>query len=87
MMVTPVQLACGVAADLLFGDPRWLPHPIVGVGNLAAFVPSHAGSGHWSLVRRIRSGVRCCLGFHSFVAGAICANLLDLFVAGGAEFG
>lgn len=36
MMVTPLQLGCGVAADLAFGDPRWLPHPIVGVGRLAS---------------------------------------------------
>ena len=36
MMVTPLQLGCGVVADLAFGDPRWLPHPIVGVGRLAS---------------------------------------------------
>jgi len=38
MTVTPLQLACGVAADLALGDPRWLPHPIVGVGHLAAWM-------------------------------------------------
>lgn len=36
MMITPEQLMIGVAADLAVGDPRWLPHPVVGMGKLAA---------------------------------------------------
>ncbi|MFN7924965.1 MAG: adenosylcobinamide-phosphate synthase CbiB [Bryobacteraceae bacterium] len=36
MMVTPLQLTCGLAADLLLGDPHWLPHPIVALGKFAA---------------------------------------------------
>ena len=35
-MITQLQLICGVSADLAFGDPRWLPHPIVAVGNFAS---------------------------------------------------
>ncbi len=31
-MVAPWELAAGVAADLLLGDPRWWPHPIRGLG-------------------------------------------------------
>lgn len=60
MMVTPLQLACGVAADLALGDPRWLPHPIVGVGHLATWMeklwrasalnPRLAGAGAWLCV-------------------------------------
>ena len=67
MMVTPVQLACGVAADLLLGDPRWLPHPIVGVGNLAAWMERvwrrgslplrAAGAGAWCGVLAVTCGV------------------------------
>lgn len=67
MMITPMQLAAGVAADLLLGDPRWLPHPIVGVGNLAAWaervwrrtpVPSRvAGAGAWISVVSISCAV------------------------------
>ena len=66
MMVTPVQLACGVAADLLLGDPRWLPHPIVGVGNLAAWMERvwrrgslplrAAGMGAWCGVLAVTCG-------------------------------
>ncbi|TLM67131.1 MAG: cobalamin biosynthesis protein CobD [Deltaproteobacteria bacterium] len=30
----PLLLAAAFAADLLFGDPRQLPHPVVGIGRL-----------------------------------------------------
>lgn len=36
MMVTPWQLGWGVALDLALGDPRWIPHPVVGIGHWAA---------------------------------------------------
>lgn len=32
------ELLAGVTADLLLGDPRWLPHPVVGIGNFAAWL-------------------------------------------------
>jgi adenosylcobinamide-phosphate synthase len=34
-MITQLQLICGVSADLAFGDPRWLPHPIVAIGKFS----------------------------------------------------
>ena len=65
MMVTPIQLACGVAADLLLGDPRWLPHPIVGVGHLAAWM-----EGFW---RRTALPLRVAgIGAWCGVVGAAC---------------
>lgn len=67
MTVTPLQLACGVAADLLLGDPRWLPHPVVGVGRLAAWMERAwrrtalplrlAGAGAWCGVVGVACGV------------------------------
>ncbi len=67
MMVTPWQLGCGVAVDLALGDPRWLPHPIVGVGHLGAYAEKFwratklplrvAGIGAWGSV----VGVTCCV--------------------------
>jgi len=30
------QILAAVALDLLVGDPRWLPHPVKGIGRLAA---------------------------------------------------
>ena len=32
-----LALAIGVALDRLFGDPMWLPHPVVGFGKLISF--------------------------------------------------
>ena len=67
MMVTPVQLIGGVAADLLLGDPRWLPHPVVGMGKCAAWMERAwrrtrlplrlAGVGAWCSVVAAACGV------------------------------
>ena len=35
-MMTILAAAAGFAADLTFGDPRWLPHPVVGMGRAEA---------------------------------------------------
>ena len=35
MWVTGRELLAGVALDLAFGDPQWLPHPVRGIGWLA----------------------------------------------------
>lgn len=42
-MLTP--LAAGYALDLLLGDPRWLPHPIVGFGRAIAWGERHLNRG------------------------------------------
>ncbi|NJC87825.1 MAG: cobalamin biosynthesis protein CobD [Desulfuromonas sp.] len=34
--MSPLWLAAAFAVDLLFGDPRRLPHPVVGIGRLIA---------------------------------------------------
>ncbi len=35
-MTAGTQLLCGAALDLALGDPRWLPHPVRGIGWLIA---------------------------------------------------
>lgn len=35
MLVSAGELLAGVALDLAIGDPRWLPHPVRGIGWLA----------------------------------------------------
>lgn len=35
-MTAGTELLCGVALDLALGDPRWLPHPVRGMGWLIA---------------------------------------------------
>jgi len=67
MMVTSTQLATGLAADLLLGDPRWLPHPVVGIGHFAAWMERvwrlsrlplrMAGIGAWCSVMAVVCGV------------------------------
>jgi len=32
--ITPYIVVIAIALDLLLGDPRWLPHPVVGIGRL-----------------------------------------------------
>jgi adenosylcobinamide-phosphate synthase len=32
--IDPLVIIAAVALDLLVGDPRWLPHPVVGIGRL-----------------------------------------------------
>ncbi len=34
------QILAAVALDLILGDPRWLPHPVRGIGRLAAWLES-----------------------------------------------
>ena len=36
------QILIAVALDLLLGDPRWLPHPVRGIGRLAAWAETLA---------------------------------------------
>jgi adenosylcobinamide-phosphate synthase len=35
-MTAGTQLLCGAALDLVLGDPRWLPHPVRGIGWMIA---------------------------------------------------
>lgn len=35
-MTAGTELLCGAALDLALGDPRWLPHPVRGIGWLIA---------------------------------------------------
>ena len=36
MRVSSRELLAGVALDLVFGDPQWLPHPVRGIGKIAS---------------------------------------------------
>ena len=36
-MTKLLSLLIGWMLDLLVGDPRWLPHPVVGFGKMIAF--------------------------------------------------
>jgi len=75
MMVTPVELLGGVAADLALGDPRWLPHPVSAIGRTAARMEClWRGS---ALPLRI-AGMGAWLSVVSLACGAVYASLVLL---------
>ncbi|KAF0219335.1 MAG: adenosylcobinamide-phosphate [Geobacteraceae bacterium] len=37
-LIDPYVLIAAISLDLLLGDPRWLPHPVVGIGRLISFL-------------------------------------------------
>ena len=44
MIILPLLI--GWLLDLLFGDPAWLPHPVVGFGKMIAFGEKHLNKGN-----------------------------------------
>lgn len=56
--MTPLVLFCALITDMLFGDPRWLPHPVRWIGQLIVFTER-------LLYPKKRSGKR------EFIAGCI----------------
>ncbi|TWI54631.1 adenosylcobinamide-phosphate synthase CbiB [Halalkalibacter nanhaiisediminis] len=45
-----IAIALAVVIDRIIGDPRWLPHPVVGFGKLIAFFDKHLnyGQNRWA---------------------------------------
>ena len=41
MKYTAFALLAGFVLDMLFGDPRWLYHPVCVIGNLIAALEKH----------------------------------------------
>lgn len=66
-MMTLSAIVAGFILDLLFGDPRWLPHPICLIGNLIGFLEKH--------LRRIFSFSNIALLFGGFVMVVIVLSL------------
>jgi len=64
----PAILAMAIILDLVLGDPRWLPHPVVMIGRLITLLES-------GLTRIIRN---------DFIAGLLLCSLTVLCTAGAA---
>lgn len=69
-MMTILAVAAGFAADLAFGDPRWLPHPVVAMGRAitwaegrlrGAFPQTSAGTRAAGLVLAVALPLACGL--------------------------
>ncbi len=46
-----VSLLVGWLLDLLLGDPRWLPHPVVGFGKMIAFGEHRLNRGRYRMLK------------------------------------
>ncbi len=70
-MMGPVELFFAFALDMLIGDPKWLPHPVRGIGRLIGFIDSKRGD-------RVSSG-----SWAGFLSGRLGGVLLAVSIAGG----
>ena len=59
MFINPISLLVGWLADLVFGDPEKLPHPIVWFGRMIAFGERHLNHGNY---RKLK-GALMAIGF------------------------
>ena len=41
MKLRALALLVGIVLDLLLGDPRWFPHPIIAIGRMISFLDKH----------------------------------------------
>lgn len=46
-----IPLVIGYLLDLALGDPRWLPHPVVGFGKMITFAGRHWNHGRWRKIK------------------------------------
>ncbi|SER83232.1 adenosylcobinamide-phosphate synthase CbiB [Salipaludibacillus aurantiacus] len=55
MLIPPgiiILMGAAVLLDLVFGDPKWLPHPVVGFGKLISFLEKKLNKGSGRQKRR-----------------------------------
>lgn len=55
MLIPPgmiILIGAAVLLDLVFGDPKWLPHPVVGFGKLISFLEKKLNKGSGRQKRR-----------------------------------
>lgn len=79
LYLTILPLLAGYILDLLFGDPRKLPHPVVGFGHMIAWIERQWNNGK----RRGLKGCIVALLYPSLVLAAGWALSAGLLQAGG----
>ena len=78
-LILILPLLAGWLLDLLLGDPRWMPHPVVGFGKMIAFGERHLNKGsHRKLKGALMSIVLISLTFA--VTWFICSLLTSYFI-------
>ena len=71
--MTPLALGLGYGLDLILGDPRWLPHPVVGFGHLISAGEHRLN--HGSARARFIKGLLLAFGLVALVAAVAWAGL------------
>ncbi len=72
------MLIAGWALDHLFGDPSWLPHPVVGFGKLIGWGERWLNKGTW---RRTKGGIMAVvLILLAFAIGWVLPRYLDFLI-------
>lgn len=77
-MLLEYQVLAAVVLDAMVGDPRWLPHPVRGIGRLAAWVEPRAR--RWIPRAELAGGAAWALvvgaaGLAAWGGWAVCARL------------
>lgn len=74
-----LPLLIGWLLDLLFGDPQWLPHPVVGFGKMIAFGEHHLNKGSH---RKLKGAMMSLflIGLTFAVIWFICSLLPSYFI-------
>lgn len=77
-MIKLLMLIAGWSLDRLFGDPSWLPHPVVGFGKLIAWGERWLNKGTW---RRTKGGILAAvLILLAFAVGWVLPRYLDFLL-------
>lgn len=66
--------------DLLLADPRWLPHPVVGMGKLAAYIDARLNHNHNDFKKALVSGI-IALIVYLLAVSLICLIILSVTYA------
>ena len=69
-----ISLLVGWLLDLLLGDPRWLPHPIVGFGKTIAFGEHRLNKGNHRMLKGALMAV-CLIALTFLITWFLCLQL------------
>lgn len=78
-LILILPLLAGWLLDLLLGDPRWMPHPVVGFGKMIAFGERHLNKGSH---RKLKGAMMSLflIGLTFAVIWFICSLLPSYFI-------
>lgn len=84
-------LITGFLLDVFFGDPVWLPHPIVGFGKTIAWFEKHLNKGSFRFVKGacmtiLLVGVTCASTHYSLVLSEAIHPVLSFILIAGIVF-